>query len=53
MKKSCLTSEINSIFNVKNIEVSVYYILFSFYTCFFQILDNACNTCVTLDIFTV
>ena len=34
MKKSCLTGEINSIFNVINIEVSVYYMkfLFSFYT---------------------
>ena len=41
MKKSCLTIEINSIFNVKSIEIFVYYIFFIFWTCFFQILDTA------------
>ena len=30
INKSCLTSEIKSIFNIKNIEFSVYYIFFGF-----------------------
>ena len=42
-KKNCLSSEINSIFSVKSIEFSVYYIFFGLLTCFFQILDTACN----------
>ena len=39
----CLTSEIIFTFNVKNIKYSVYCILF-FLTCFFQMVDAACNT---------
>ena len=31
-KKSCITSEINSIFIVKNLEFSVYYIFYGFWT---------------------
>ena len=42
-KKSLLTGEVNSIFNVKIIAFSVYNIFFGFWT-FFQILDTACNT---------
>ena len=42
--KSCPTSEINSIFNIKTIEFSVYSIFFGFKTCFFQIWVTACNT---------
>ena len=30
MKKSCLMSEINFLFNIKSIEISVYYISFDF-----------------------
>ena len=44
MKKSCLSREINSIFNDKSIEFFVFFILFEFQTCFFQIIDTACNT---------
>ena len=43
MKKSCLNTS-DSILNIKNVEFSVYYIFFGFLTCFFQILDTACNT---------
>ena len=32
-KKSCLTSEINSLSNNKNIEFSIYYISFIFFSC--------------------
>ena len=41
--KSCLTSEKYSIINVQNIEFSVYYIFYGFWTCFYQILDTECN----------
>ena len=41
--KSCLTSEKYSIINVQNIEFSVYYIFYGFWTCFCQILDTECN----------
>ena len=30
MKKSCLLGEINFLFNIKSIEISVYYISFDF-----------------------
>ena len=37
-------SDMNSIFNIKSIEFSIYYIFFGFWTCFFQILQKASNT---------
>ena len=56
-------SEINFIFNVQNIEFSIDYIFYGFWTCFFQILDTVCKTwrdvtiayftLCTFDIFTV
>ena len=60
MKKSCLTSEIDSIFNVKSIELSVYYIFFGFWTHCMQyvvgrhqsLLFSDCRN-NTWDIFTV
>ena len=42
-KKPCLSSEINSILNVKSIQFTVYYIFFGFWTRFFQIEDTVCN----------
>ena len=59
-KNSCLTSEINSIFNVKSIEFSVYYIFFGFWThcmqymvwCHKSLLFSQCKN-NTWDIFTV
>ena len=44
MKNTYLTSEINSIFNIKNNKFSIYCISFAFTACFFQILDTTYNT---------
>ena len=42
--EASLTSEINSIFNAKNIDFSVNNIFFGFRKCFFQISDTTCYT---------
>ena len=48
-------SEINFIFNVQNIEFSIDYIFYGFWTSFFQILDTVCKTWrdVTIAYFTL
>ena len=46
-----LTIEINTIFNVKSLNFSVYYISYGFWTSFFQILDTRAILDVTSQLF--